>query len=161
MWHDTMWCDRMWCDMIWCDRMWCDVMWCDRNGGLSSQGGVNFRIDDNCTIIEYHTNRVVALPLWYDIDLQSPQCTGGSISHNNYFFNKKIHTHAHLCYQLVYLPFRELAARGTSTNQIAASWMLQAMWLATVASHHIVRQALLISLQSLQFWGQIEKWYWL
>ena len=30
-------------------------------------------------------------------------------------------------------PFRELAARGTSTNQIAASWMLQATWLATVA----------------------------
>ena len=43
-------------------------------------------------------------------------------------------------------PFRELATRGTSTNQIAASWMLQAMWLATVASRHIVWQALLISL---------------
>ena len=43
-------------------------------------------------------------------------------------------------------PFRELATRGTSTNQIAASWMLQATWLATVASRHIVWQALLISL---------------
>ena len=43
-------------------------------------------------------------------------------------------------------PFRELAARGNSTNQIAASWMLQATWLATVASCHIVRQTLLISL---------------
>ena len=43
-------------------------------------------------------------------------------------------------------PFRELAARGTCTNQIAASWMLQATWLATVASRHIVWQALLISL---------------
>ena len=43
-------------------------------------------------------------------------------------------------------PFRELAARGTSTNHIAASWMLQATWLATVASCHIVRQTLLISL---------------
>ena len=36
-------------------------------------------------------------------------------------------------------PFPELAARGTSTNQIAASWMLQ-------ASRHNVRQTLLISL---------------
>ena len=43
-------------------------------------------------------------------------------------------------------PFRELAARGTSTNQIAASWMLQATWLATVASCHVVRQTLLTSL---------------
>ena len=43
-------------------------------------------------------------------------------------------------------PFRELAARGTSTNQIAASWMLQATWLATVASRHLVWQTLLISL---------------
>ena len=43
-------------------------------------------------------------------------------------------------------PFRELAARGTSTNHIAASWMLQAMWLATVASCHIVWQTLLIPL---------------
>ena len=42
--------------------------------------------------------------------------------------------------------FCELATRGTSTNQIAASWMLQATWLATVASRHIVWQALLISL---------------
>ena len=42
-------------------------------------------------------------------------------------------------------PIRELAARGTSTNQIAASWMLQAMWLATVASRHLVWQTLLIS----------------
>ena len=47
---------------------------------------------------------------------------------------------------LSHSPFRELATRGTSTNQIAASWMLQATWLATVASRHIVWQTLLISL---------------
>ena len=48
---------------------------------------------------------------------------------------------------IVNSPFRELAARGTSTNQIAASWMLQATWLATVASRHIyVWQTLLTSL---------------
>ena len=49
-------------------------------------------------------------------------------------------------YSLYNSPFRELATRATSTNRIAASWMLQATWLATVASRHIVWQALLISL---------------
>ena len=56
--------------------------------------------------------------------------------------------HIFLTWDLIWInsPFRELAARGTSTNQIAASWMLQATWLATVASCHVVRQTLLISL---------------
>ena len=76
-----------------------------------------------------------------------------------YFFHISVFELLLLC--VGYSPFRELAAGETSTNQIAASWMLQATWLATVASRHIARQTLLISLQSLQFRSQMEEWYWL
>ena len=77
---------------------------------------------------------------WWEkvIDLYTDHCDFISdiIAFANYLHNDTLH----------YSPFRELAARGTSTNQIAASGMLQATWLATVASRHIVRQTLLISL---------------